>query len=155
MTLTRILPLGLAAALTATFAVAQSNDMIEGAIKARKAHMSLYGANLGVLGGMAQDQIPYDAELAAAAAGNLAALAGLDERLYWPEGSAAGTVEGTRALAAIWENPDDFAAQQEALLQAALALETAAGDGIDALKAAFGPVGGACGACHRAYREPN
>jgi cytochrome c556 len=34
-----------------------------------------------------------------------------------------------------------------------MALQGAAGT-LDGLRASIGPVGGACGACHKAYREP-
>ena len=133
-------------------AEAQIDPAVAAAMKARQAHMSLFAFNLGTLGGMAQDKIPYDAAAAMTAASNLAALAAVDQAGYWVEGSDT-TVEGSRALPAIWDDMDGFVADQADLLAAAQGLDAAAGDGLDALKAAFGPVGGACGACHRAYRQ--
>ncbi len=150
---TRFLAIGLAAtAAFATVVSAQQTDPLAAAVAARKAHMGLQGANLGVLGAMAQDKIPYDAEIASAAAGNLVAIASIDQRFYWLEGTQAGAVEGTRALPAIWEQPDAFAADLEDLRTAVVALEGEAGNGLDALKAAFGPVGQSCGGCHRTFR---
>jgi cytochrome c556 len=35
---------------------------------------------------------------------------------------------------------------------AATGLAAVAGDGLDPMRAAFGPVGAACGACHDAYQ---
>lgn len=145
------LALGLAGAL-AGGAVAQS--AVEGAIKARKAQMTLFAFNLGPLGAMAKGEAPYDAAAASAAAGNLAKLASMNLAAYFPEGSARGQVEGTRALPAIWENGADVMAKVAALNEATAALSAAAGTDLASLQAALGPVGQACGACHQAYRAP-
>ncbi|MCX7646535.1 MAG: cytochrome c [Rhodobacteraceae bacterium] len=139
--------LGLAGA-----AVAQS--AVDAAVKARKAHMQLYAFNLGVLGGMAKGEIAYDAGRAAEAAGNIAALASLSQAGYWPEGSAQGQVEGSRALPALWTNGDDVMAKAKAFQEAVTALAAAAGTDLAALQGAIGPVGQACGACHESYRAP-
>jgi len=64
----RSLLLGLAgAALTATMVSSASADPTP-AIKARQAQMQLYGFNLGTLGAMAQEKMPYDAAVASVAA---------------------------------------------------------------------------------------
>ena len=148
--------LGAASLLAATFAFADSHvdPAIAGAIKARQAHMDLYAFNLGTLGAMAQENIPYDADAAAAAAGNLAMLASLNQSNYWPQGSDT-SIEGSRALPALWENIPDAIAKGEALATAAAALAEVAGTDLASLQGAFGPVGGACGDCHRAYRQSN
>lgn len=124
----------------------------EALINIRKAHMRLNGFNIGPLGAMAQGDIPYDAEVAAASAANLAAIASIDQTRYWAEGTGRPDAENTRALAAIWENPDDFRAKQDGLVTATAALADVAGNGLEALQGAMGGVGGACGACHRTYR---
>ncbi|MEE4346330.1 MAG: cytochrome c, partial [Paracoccaceae bacterium] len=41
------------------------------------------------------------------------------------------------------------------LVTAAKAMEGAAGTDLASLQAAMGPVGEACGACHKAYRVPS
>lgn len=143
---------GLAAALVAGGAAAQS--AIDAAIKARKSHMGLFAFNLGTLGAMAKGEMPYDAGAASAAAGNLAKLASMNLAAYFPEGSARGQAEGTRALPAIWENGTDVMAKLAALNEAAVALDAAAGTDLASLQAALGPVGQACGACHKDYRAP-
>ncbi len=125
----------------------------QGAISARQAQMTLFGFNLGPLGAMVQGNIPYDAETAATAAANLAALASLNEDRYWLEGTDA-SVGGTRAKAEIWSDPEGFAAQLAKLGETTTALSAVAGDGLEALQGAFGAVGGTCGACHEAYRAP-
>ncbi|MDP5360798.1 MAG: cytochrome c, partial [Paracoccaceae bacterium] len=45
-------------------------------------------------------------------------------------------------------------AEQVKLAAATATLASVAGDGLDAMKAAFGPVGQSCGSCHESYRAP-
>lgn len=130
---------------------AQSQE--EAAVKARQAHMTLFAQNIGVLGGMARGNMDYDAETASAAAGNLAALAGMSQRFYWLPGTSNENMEGTRALPAIWAEGSDISAKAAAVSEAADDLAAVAGDGLDALRAGLGPVGQACGACHEDYRQ--
>lgn len=150
----RSLLLGLVgAALTASMVTAASADPTP-AIKARQAQMQLYGFNLGTLGAMAQGNMPYDAATAAVAAKNLAALTHLDGAAMWPAGTDADSQFGTRALPGIWENFPDVGAKAQALQVAADAMAAAAGTDLAELQAAMGPLGGACGDCHKAYRAP-
>lgn len=139
---------GAATIALGTMAFAQDEDK-DPAVTARQAHMQLYSHNLGILGGMAQEKIPYDADLAGIAAANLAAIAALDETTYWPE----GTAEGTKALPAIWENMDDFSAKQDGMTTAAAAMADVASTDLASLQGAIRDLGGACTACHREYRE--
>ena len=155
----RILPKPSLAILTfalagSAFAAGHISEDAARAMKARQSHMTLYSFNLATVGGMAQEKIPYDAAAAASAANSLAALANMDQSAYWVEGSD-NTVEGSKALPLIWTDMAGFEAKQQELATAATALAAVAGDGLDALKAAFGPVGQSCGGCHRTYREPN
>ncbi|MEO0992071.1 MAG: cytochrome c [Pseudomonadota bacterium] len=130
------------------------NDANSAAVKARKAHMGLYGYNLGPMAGMMRGNVPYDAEVAGAAAKNLAALAAMDQSRYWLEGTDTEAIEGTRALPAIWSDAVGYEAANAKLAEAAAALAEAAGNGEEAFKAAFGPVGQSCGGCHEDYRQP-
>ncbi len=136
------------------FAESHIDPAISGAMNARQSHMRLYAFNLGILGSMAQDKAPYDAEAASAAAANLAALASLNQMFYWPQGSDT-SFEGSRALPAIWETFPAILEKATALSDAAANLATVAGTDLDSLKAAFGPVGGACGDCHKSFRQPD
>lgn len=124
------------------------------AMNARQSQMQLNGFNIGALGAMVQERIPYDAETAAAAAANLAALASIDQTRYWVDGTDS-SVEGSRAKPEIWTDMDGFRAANASLGEATVALAAVAGDGLDAMKAAFGPVGQSCASCHEAYRVPN
>lgn len=138
---------------TAVVAASHVDPAISGAMKARTAHMGLYGFNLAPLGAMAKGEIAYDAATASAAAQNLAALANMDQSAYWVAGSDT-SVEGSRAKPEIFSDPDGYMTKIAALGTASTALAAVAGDGLDAMKAAFGPVGAACGDCHETYRAP-
>lgn len=130
-----------------------SEKQLETAVKARQAHMQLYSFHLATLGGMAKDEIAYDAATAQTAADSLAALASLSQAGYWLPGSDNESIEKTRALPAIWADGSDVGAKGQAFVDAALAMQIAAGTDVDALKAAMGPLGGSCGACHKSYRQ--
>ncbi|MBQ2263347.1 MAG: cytochrome c [Loktanella sp.] len=129
------------------------NEEQQRALTARQAHMGLYGFYLTPLGQMAQETIPYDAQTAAAAAGNLAAMAAIDQSAFWVDGTDS-SIETSRARAEIWTDPDGYLQVKQGMAEATEALALVAGDGLDALKGAFGPVGQSCGACHQTYRAP-
>lgn len=127
----------------------------EAAHEFRETHMKVYGAQLGILGPMAQGAAPYDAAAAQAAADRILENATSDDwMVMWPEGSAQGEVPDSRALPVIWEQAEDFEAKHQALIEAATALQAAAGTDLAALQGAIGGVGQACGSCHETYRAP-
>lgn len=124
-------------------------------ITARKALMNLYAYNLGVLGGMAQGQLAYDADQARAAATSLFHLSRSGSARMWPQGSDSVSMPGaTRALPAMWENFPDVGARAGALAAATEAMMNVAGTDLASLQGAMGALGGACGSCHQAYRQP-
>ena len=130
-----------------------SDKQIAAAVKARQSHMQLYSFHLSTLGGMAKGEVPYDSEAAAAAANSIVALTGLAQSGYWLPGSDSESIENTKALPAIWADGSDVGAKSGALTDAALAMQTAAATDLDSLKAAMEGLGGACGACHKMYRQ--
>ena len=142
---------GLTAAVLGS-AIAQESE--NAAIKARTSVMQLYAFNLGALGAMAKGEVEYDAEAASKAANNLVTLTQVDQSAMWPPGSDNASDPTSRALPAIWENYPDVSAKGKAMSDAALAMQSAAGQDLDALRAAMGGLGGACSACHKAYRAP-
>jgi len=77
------------------------------------------------------------------------------ERLpgLFPEGTGVG-VGDSKALPAIWEQPEDFA-ERIRTLQAAAADFSSAADGGDreTIARSFAELGRACGGCHEQYRE--
>ena len=126
------------------------------AVKARKAHMQLYAHNLGILGGMAKGEVEYNADAASGAANNLAALASSYQGSYWVPGTSNAELgDETRALPAIWESGSTAGQIGGQMAEAAAALAAVAGDGQAALGPALGPVGKACGDCHKGYRQSN
>jgi cytochrome c556 len=144
--------LAVAATMMSGSAVAQ-DAAVNGAIKARQSLMQLYAFNLGQLGAMAQGKMDYDADVAGAAASNLAKLTTLNGRALWVPGSDNMTAENTRALPAIWESGSDIGAKAAAMAAAAAAMEASAGT-LAGLQGAMGALGGACGDCHKSYRAP-
>ena len=70
----------------------------------------------------------------------------------FPEGTGDGD---TRALAAIWENPEDFADKSEALRVASAEAIAAPPQTLDDFRAAFQNVAQNCGTCHETYRRPD
>ncbi len=141
-----------AAAVLTTFVAAQGMDPLQAAVQARQSQMFLFQFNLMTLGGMAQGNVPYDAAAATAAANNLVALSSIDQSSYWLPGTAMGEVEGTHAKPELFQNIEDVAAKVGALNDAAAAMATAAGADLASLQGAMQALGGACGACHQAYR---
>ena len=143
---------GLIAAAAIGTAVAHEGS--NPAVKARTSIMQLYAFNLGTLGGMAKGEIDYDAQAATSAANNLVVLTQIDQSAMWPAGSDSAADASSRALPAIWQNFPDVMAKGTAMSEAAIAMQGAAGQDLEALRAAMGGVGNACSACHKAYRAP-
>lgn len=131
---------------------AQEDGPFSAAIEARQGIMTFNALNLATLGGMAKGEIAYDAAAAQVAADNIAGTANLNLGVVWPKGSDNASVEGTRALPAIWADGSDIGAKSADFRAAAAAMQAAAGTDLAALQAAMGVLGGACGACHKAYR---
>lgn len=152
-TLSKMTIAGLAAILTiGTGALADGHG--DPAVKARNSLMALYGFNIAQLGAMAKGQVEYDAESAQAAADNMVMLTQLDQSAMWPAGTDSASVAGSRALPAVWENFPDVFAKGQALGEAAVVMQAAAGKDLDSLRGAMVDLGSACSACHKAYRAP-
>jgi cytochrome c556 len=126
------------------------------AVKARQASMQLYAHYLGTLGAMAKGKVEYDAARADAAAKSLQAVVGIDKSAMWPQGTDNGSLPGqTSALPTIWTTYPAIAEKGKALSTVSAKMAEAAGQGLDSLRGAIGEVGGACGACHKAFRAPS
>ena len=139
---------------TSAIADGHSSEALMKATDARHAQMQMIGYHTGILGSMAKGTTPYDADIAKAAADNLAAAASMNRITLWLEGSEQGTIEGSRAKAEIWSDPEGFEGKAIALETTSLSMALAAGTGLEALQGAMGGVGESCGACHKAYRGP-
>lgn len=131
-----------------------TDKQIAAGIKARQSQMQLYAFNLGVLGAMAKEEAPYDPAAASGAANNLMSLASLSQAGYWLPGSDSDSVEGSRALPAIWAADSKVGEKGKDFFEAITAMQSSAGTDLAGLQAAMGAVGKSCGACHEGYRKP-
>lgn len=122
-------------------------------VQARQGQFTLMQLNGGVLVGMARGDRDYDADLAQVAADNLVTLSRIDQSLHWPEGTDSFALDGTRALPEIWDNLPDMIEKWEAFGAAAEGLAAEAGNGLDPMRAALGPLGASCSDCHDTYRQ--
>ena len=111
-----------------------------------------YRHNMGPIVGMARGAVEFDAGLAERNARRMAALAPMIPELF---ASDTRTFDvDTLALPVIWEDPDDFAAKTQDLVDAANAFaDTAAGGDQMATLGGVRSLGGTCGNCHDKFRE--
>lgn len=155
MAFNRSIVIGVSAAVFAATAVFAGSHGGNPAVKARKAHMQLYAHNLGALGGMAKGEIDFDAGAAQAAADNLLTLVTMNQSSYWLPGTSNDELgEETRALPAIWADGSTIGAASKAMVDAATAMQAAAGS-LEGIQGAIGAVGKSCGGCHKPFRAPN
>jgi len=158
MTMKKMVSVVSGVALAASLALtgmshAEDDDPIAKAIKARQAGFRLYSYYAGQLFAMAKGDQEYEAELAATLAGNLDAVAHLNNGMMWMPGSDNEARSGkTRAKPNIWADDSDIGDKFAALQTATQGLAPVAGDGLDALRSNIGAVGDACKACHDEYR---
>jgi cytochrome c556 len=143
--------LGLGLVTSASFAASHSS-VTNKAVAARHAQMQMISYHTGVLGAIAKGEMEYSSEMVDAAATNLRDLAKLNGATMWLPGTEQGAVDGSRAKAEMWSNFPDVVAKLTDLANAADAMIGAADQA--AVGAGMGPIGGACKACHEAYRGP-
>ena len=118
-------------------------------VKQRQSAMTLIGKYFGPLGGMAQGRVPFDAKVVQRNADYLNTLA----QMPWDGFDASTKGEKTRALPAIWEQPDKFKQAADQLQAATAKLEQAAKSGDEgAIKSQIAAVGKACSGCHDNFR---
>lgn len=141
--------LALAGIVTALPAAAQFQKP-EDAIKYRKAVFTVMGTSFGRIGAMVNGKAPFDAAAAASNAEIATMMSKLPYAAFGP-----GTDSGdTRAKPNIWTDNAKFTAAATKMQDEMAKLNVAAKTGnLDQIKAAFGPVGGACKACHDDFRK--
>ncbi len=131
-----------------------AEDPFADTVEMRHGLMLQMATDLGKVGAMAKEEVPYDAAVAGKAAANIAAIASVLSMDQFPAGSEYQKAADSFALPAIWEKQDDFLQKIADLNTAAAAFQTAAATDLDGLKSGMAAIGGACGACHKAYRQP-
>ncbi len=137
------------AAATAWPAAAQFQKP-EDAIKYRQSVFTVMANHFGRVAAMAQGRVPFDAKAAAANAALANELAPLAFTAF-----GAGTDKGlpNRSKPEIWSNAAGFKAKADDMIAAMAKVDAAAKTGnLDQIKAAVGPVGGSCKACHDDFR---
>ncbi len=140
--------------LLVTGAIAEEEDPFADAVEMRHGLMLQMATDLGKVGAMAKEEVPYDAAVAGKAAANIAAVASVLSMDQFPAGSEYQKATDSFALPAIWASQDDFLKKVADLNTAAATFQTAAATDLDSLKAGMEGIGGACAACHKAYRQP-
>lgn len=138
--------LGSSIALPAAAQFAKPED----AIKYRKAAFTVMARHFGIVAGMANGKIPFDAKAVA----DNAEIAAVMSKLPYA-GFMDGTDKGdTKAEAKIWTERDKFNGAASTMQEAMAKLNAAAkGGNLEAIKAAAGETGKACKACHDNYRK--
>jgi cytochrome c556 len=139
---TKMLIAGFALVATVAFAETESTDPT---VIAREQLMGTIGKNTKILGDMAGGKAPFDAAAAEAAKVALVAASSEIAAKFEPNVTDAGS----EAKPDIWTNWEDFTTKATALNAAATALDATS---VESIGAGMGAVGGACGACHKAYR---
>lgn len=132
----------------------QSADLFkaEDAVKYRQAIYQVFSAQAGVMGGMAQEKIDFDAAEINKRATNLGKVAPLLGDTYFP---ATRDVEDSKLKAAAWSNMEDFQSKGQTFGKALGELIEASAKSDFDLKAARPAVGAvlqACKGCHDDYR---
>ncbi len=143
---------GLAAALAVVAALGlagQASADTDGEIKYRQSVMKAVGGHMGAMATILKGKGGSKENLAghAHAMAELSKIAGG----IFPEDSDFGE---TRALPVIWEKPVEFKQALTAFqTEAAKLVQVAKGGDMNAFGAQFKNLGGACGGCHKKFRE--
>ncbi|WP_076409797.1 cytochrome c [Shewanella sp. UCD-KL12] len=136
--------------ILSTAAVAAHFKDSDHAIDYRQSAFSLMAYNFGDMGAMLKGKKPFDAEVFALRADNVAAISKLPL-----EGFIAGSDKGdTGALAKVWSEKADFDAQMKTLQKNAAALAIASSsEDRKVLQQAFMKVAKSCKGCHDVYKK--
>jgi cytochrome c556 len=119
-------------------------------VKQRQAAMTLQGKYIGPIGAMVNGKIPYNADVVARNATYLENLV----QMPWDGFHESTKDVKSAALPAIWAEPAKFQEAADRLQAEAVKLAAAARAKDEAgVKAQFGAVGKACGACHESFRQ--
>jgi cytochrome c556 len=145
--------LSLAAAALALAGVAHAEGQpskAEQTLTYRKAVYQVIVWNVGPMGAMAQDKIPFNAPEFALRAGRVAELTPMLAEAYPPETQG---VANSKLKPEMWANRADFDAKLKTLVDRSAALAQVANGGDPAkTKAAFFSMADACKACHEKYK---
>jgi cytochrome c556 len=140
----------LAAALATSLPAAAQFAKPEDAVKYRKAAFTVMAAHFGRIGAMVNGRTPFDA----AAAQSNAEIATTLSKLPFTAFGPGTDVGDTRAKPNVWSDNAKFTAAANKMVEELAKLNAATKSGnLEQIKAAFGPAGGACKACHDDFRK--
>lgn len=146
--------LALALALAATAGSGFAEEFKK-ELKARQSLMQVYSFNISILGAMAKGKMPYDADIASAAADNLYAAVSMKNPTMWPKGSGNDALgKKTRAKPDIWTTYPKISEKSKAMKEAAARMASVAGNGVDSVQANMKALGEGCKGCHKPFRAP-
>lgn len=128
-------------------------DPVHDALEARKGYMKMISINMEPLAGMAKGEVEYDEAAASTAAANIETLSMYTLPALFIEGSAEGEAQGSEALPAIWEKPEQFAEKYAAFQEAAKGATDAVKGGQGNVGPVLQKLGGACKGCHDDFRK--
>ena len=121
----------------------------EDAIRYRQSALFVMGQHFGRVGAMVQGRVPFDAKTAA----DNIAIAESMSHLPWAAFTEGSDLGDTKAKPEIWSDNAKFKAAADKMQGEMAKLAAAAKTGnLDAIKAAFGPTGASCKACHDNFR---
>ena len=148
-----LVPILGAAAVVAAFstAVIAQEMKADRAIKYRQGILQAIGWNMGVLGGMAKGEVPYDKDKSIRAAPFVSELA----EMPW-DGVVPGSDTGapTKAKPEIWKDKAKFDKLAKDMQAETLKLVAAAKTGdVAQLRTAVGATGKSCSNCHDDFRN--
>lgn len=136
---------------TASAAPATSDKQARTAVKFRQSLLQLVRSNMGDLGAMAKGQKPFDAAVMEKNGMRLEQLALMLEDYFATDTRKYKT--DTSALDKIWEEPADYSAKINALIEASRNLQAVAKAGDESkFRKAIGGVGRTCKGCHDEYK---
>tara|TARA_R110002049_G_scaffold95227_4_gene233887 strand:- start:25 stop:471 length:447 start_codon:yes stop_codon:yes gene_type:complete len=121
------------------------------AYEQRQAAMKAMGGSLRVVGGMAQGAVPFDADTLATTLATMQAAAETAQGAFPAEPDVS---ENSKALAAIWEDREDFDMRLQTLVDTFTTAAANPPADAAALGALLGQVGPQCQTCHQNYRQP-
>lgn len=119
----------------------------EDALKYRQSTLYVMGQHFGRVGAMVAGRTPYDAKVAQENIDIAVSMAKL------PWAGFTGGAEGGKAKAEIWKEQAKFKDLADKMQAEMMKVQAAAKtNNLDNVKAAFGPTGASCKACHDAFR---
>jgi len=148
LTVALCIALGVAAPAGVLIAAQSAQDLQ----KARHHHYHELGDAFKTVRDLTRAGAPDMAKIKAAA--QVINEASLDQGRWFPTGTGPEAGK-TRALAEIWQRPEDFKAAQKVFSDAAPKLLAAANaSDLNAVKSTYGELGKACKNCHDTFRAP-